>query len=339
MAPIKRQRKKSSYSLSSCIKFIVPLFIGIMIGMCYNNLTTENELKIVTSSTGINSDNKSGWHPINVYFGKPEALKLNKPPMQSQGNANDGSQVKQDQIIMKLYKAYSDTVRTSTVFNESDRQPYFVDLAANDASALSNTYNLEKNGWNGLCVEPNPVYWFRLAHRKCIVAGAFVGGKADMTEVDVVLQNKEFGGITGDGFDNNGTNEGLVKEKRLTVSIKSMFQQFNVPTTINYLSLDVEGAEELIMNEFPFDLYTIQFMTIERPKIGLQELLKKKNYRFVGLLVSWGESLWVHESVFQILSLEVVNEIVSKTKVAQRKIKKGQNFFDIKSGTLLTHHI
>ena len=37
---------------------------------------------------------------------------------------------------------------------------YFIDLAANDWQKDSNTYALEAfDDWNGLCVEPNDVYW------------------------------------------------------------------------------------------------------------------------------------------------------------------------------------
>jgi hypothetical protein len=189
---------------------------------------------------------------------------------------------------------------------------YFVDLAANDAISLSNTYKLEQLGWDGLCIEPNPMYWYRLSHRKCAVAGAFVGGKTDMQQVDVSLSNDVFGGIIGDGFDNKEDDE-KKKETRFTVSIKSLFQKFNVPKRIDYFSLGVEGAEELIMKGFPFDDYTAYFMTIERPKPGLRKLLKDHDYHFVMQLVSWGETLWVHGNILKDLSLKDVKKNALET--------------------------
>ena len=34
---------------------------------------------------------------------------------------------------------------------------FFVDMAANDPYFISNTRGLEKHGWNGLCIEGNPL--------------------------------------------------------------------------------------------------------------------------------------------------------------------------------------
>ena len=355
---LRKSRKRSTSGLLGAwiIKFSIPFVIGILVGSFstllrpnFKNNNHSFEKEITSSMSDKNSPESSayvriqsspsdtniganGWHPIYVYYGKPEALKFSKSPMFQDSNGNEGSQVKQDEILISLIKAHRQMIG-NLIGNKNDK-PYFVDLAANDASSLSNTYRLERNGWEGLCVEPNPVYWFRLAHRKCAVAGAFVGGKDDMEQVDVFLKSKEFGGIVGEKFDNNEPKQSE-KEKRFTISINTMFQQFDVPNTIDYLSLDVEGAEEFIMSDFPFHTYTIRFITIERPKLGLQALLKENKYHFVMQLVSWGETLYVHESVMEEMGMDKINDIVLKNKVQGRKPKKGQQYFDIKSGTYM----
>jgi hypothetical protein len=50
------------------------------------------------------------------------------------------------------------------------RNGFFVDLAATDGVALSNTYILEKHfGWTGICIEPNPEFYTKLQNnRNCI---------------------------------------------------------------------------------------------------------------------------------------------------------------------------
>lgn len=363
----------SPIACSQCqyiVKFAIPLLIGIFIGSLTNNnsnipiigtskasssssihqtrqdfeqeiISLANHNDVILSRSTANNENDSGWHPIYVYYGdSSEGLKSSEAPLMLKTNSKAGSQVKQDEIILKLIEPYRNAQQ------QQKRRPYFIDLAANDATSLSNTYQLEQNGWEGLCIEPNPVYWFRLAHRKCVVVGAFVGGKEDMEVVDVSLENKEFGGIVGDQFDNhNNNNDGQSstsssssqkKQKRFTISIRTMFRQFQVPSIIDYLSLDVEGAEELVMNDFPFDTNTIRFITIERPKLGLQKLLKEKKYHFVMQLVSWGETLWVHDDVLKDMSMEQIHDIVSRMKVPSRRVKKGQDYFDIKTGRIVT---
>ncbi len=280
----------------------------------------------------------NGWHDISVYFGDRDSIKEEAK-----------SQLGQDDIISNLMSLYhrsrssskkSDTIRNKATEAEAKAtdQIYFVDLAANDAISLSNTYKLEQLGWEGLCIEPNPLYWYRLSHRKCAVAGAFVGGKTDMQQVDVSLSNNALGGIIGDEFDNKEENN-KKKERRFTVSIKSLFQKFNVPRRIDYFSLDVEGAEELIMKDFPFDDYTVHFMTVERPKPELQKLLKDHDYHFVMQIVNWGETLWVHESILKDVSLKDVKKNALETMGVDgdkewppSNWKEGDYFFDIDTG-------
>ena len=273
-----------------------------------------------------------------MYYGPEDAVKgLRSSSSEMQQNYNAGSQVDQDKIISALTKLY----RMKSKQWSSDH-PYFIDCAANDAVQLSNTLRLEDDGWRGLCVEPNPIYWYRLAHRKCDVVGAFVGGRTDMEQVDVSLTNEELGGIVGDQMDNKKNvgkkhrNNMPEMEKRYTVSLRSIFRKFDVPPTIDYMSLDVEGAEELIMEDFPFDAHTILFATIERPKPGLKTLLEANGYRFVMMLIFWGETLWVHESVLDDLSMSEIEQTVRSTSdYPGKKLKRGQMVFNIETGEYL----
>lgn len=231
-----------------------------------------------------------GFHPVYIYSkAVPETL-------------NTYSQVSQDRMILALIKAH----------NEKDNIPsshigFFVDLASNDALSLSNSYLLEQSGWNGLCIEPNPIYWYRLASfRKCTIVGAFVGGaqEGDGTEVDVVLSNGVFGGIAGAEMDNKESNE---KEFRNVVSITTIFQETNVPSNIDYFSLDVEGAESLVMDDFPWESYTIKFFSIERPKNDLKEKLVEHGYKMVKVLSNFGETLWIHSATVRLSQDEIDN--------------------------------
>ena len=53
------------------------------------------------------------------------------------------------------------------------------------------------------------------------------------------------------------------------------------PKVIDYFSLDVEGAEENIIKNFPFNEYKILSMTIERPTPKINEILKSNDMLFV----------------------------------------------------------
>lgn len=85
------------------------------------------------------------------------------------------------------------------------------------------------------------------------------------------------GGIVNDKFDNptskaNTETHHIVK--RYTVPLKEIFERHNVPSIIDYFSLDVEEAESYIMSGFPFEEYKFRKMSIERPKNDLRQLLE-----------------------------------------------------------------
>jgi hypothetical protein len=185
------------------------------------------------------------------------------------------------------------------------RNGYFVDLAANDAVWASNTFSLEQNfGWTGICIEANSQYWYRLSFRKnCHVVGAIVGGRENNVEIEVKLgeaHHGPFGGIVGEAFDNKvgGKKKKKGKKKRYTVSLETILKTFDAPKVIDFLSLDVEGAETYIMKDFPFDEYRFLVMTVERPKEELLAILEKNGYKKV-IDIKAGDTLWAHESVYE----------------------------------------
>jgi FkbM family methyltransferase len=245
---------------------------------------------------GLRKSLSKGWGSINVYHGEggfDEDRGTRQFPNYSQCN--------QDKIMLALTAKLDDGALSKTPH-------FFIDLAANDAKLLSNTLRLEENGWEGICIEPNPIYWYHLAHRSCSVVAAFVGGVEDKIQVNVSLSNGAYGGIVGPGMDNR--KPGGKNEKRFTVSLPTVLQKFQVPNVIDYLSLDVEGAELLVMKDFPFENYQFKFMTVERPKPELRTLFAAKGYLYVMNLSGWGETLWVHNTIA--ITSDEIKEIVTQ---------------------------
>ena len=90
-------------------------------------------------------------------------------------------------------------------------------------------------------------------------------------------------GIVGDDFDNNNKNrEEELKSAEIiklkTVRLEDLLLENNSPNHIDYLSLDVEGAEEFVLDTFNFNKYSFGFITIERPTNKLNITLEKNGY-------------------------------------------------------------
>lgn len=155
---------------------------------------------------------------------------------------------------------------------------YFIDLAANDAHALSNTYALEKElNWTGLCIEPNDSYYkSHIYARNCTIVGALVGETLN-EEVPVAFRGFN-GGIVNEKTDNKPNARGSIVDYRKTTTFAQILKKFQAPHVIDYLSLDVEGAEEMVMSSFPFDEYIISVLTVERPTVALKHKLRENGY-------------------------------------------------------------
>lgn len=247
--------------------------------------TTQEQVASALSPTTTDSPAEHGWGTVNVFYGNRDTLVAEA---MNHGIQNDTfSQAGQDRYALELLGG--------------KRNGFFVDLAANHALLLSNTYLLERDyDWNGICIEPNWQYWNGLASlRKCTVVGAVGGSPLSSEEIKFRFHPSKpfigaFGGIEKlQGQPKHG--EELL-ETRFTIGLSQILDKFHAPATIDYLSLDVEGAEELIFADFPFDRYTFLVMNVERPKPKLRAVLEQHGY--VKLRTDkWGDTIWKHNSL------------------------------------------
>jgi Methyltransferase FkbM domain len=297
--------------------------IGLLLGVILGGLLAKTSDGVGSSSSKSSSLNWDalkgpGWNPIHVFYGKmnhvydpiPVDWYLKKSPKHTTSKSRQWfGQHGQDVAVAKFFNFKSNG--------------YFVDLAANDAVWASNTFSLEQNfDWKGICIEANPIYWYRLAFRtNCHLVGSIVGG-ADLEEVKINLphdpkKSGPFGGIVGDNFDNKRA--GGTAEPRYTASLMSILKKFKAPKIIDYLSLDVEGAEEFIMTDFPFhEPYTFRVISIERPKEKLMKKLQDAGYTHV-IDFKRGDTLWAHESVYKVgkQNLEIKPQEIDKHELEE----------------------
>ena len=167
------------------------------------------------------------------------------------------------------------------------RNGTFVDVGAHDGEYNSNTALMERvYGWRGICIEANPSTHASLSrHRSCEAVDAVLGDGAVVDFCDL----GEVGGIVG--LENQAysvhreqaTNQRAVR----SVLLADVLDAVGAPRTIDYLSMDIEGAEFLVLRAFPFDRYHFRTITIEHnaPHIGdgyqrrLRLLLESNGYR------------------------------------------------------------
>ena len=55
----------------------------------------------------------------------------------------------------------------------------------------------------------------------------------------------------------------LVRADLIEENINDILEKYNCPDTIDYISMDVDAAQDKVFNDFNFDKYKFKFMTIE----------------------------------------------------------------------------
>lgn len=200
------------------------------------------------------------------------------------------------------------------------RGGYFLELGAADGFSESNTYVLEKRyGWSGLCIEPNPVLFAQLKEWRSCRCVADAVDSEDGT-VDYVLSGQESGIVAADTDNGSARRTGTLSALRAqgavttlrTKPLAAVLDEAKAPSTIDYLSFDVEGAETRILRRFPFDRYRFLSMTVERPTPELNVMLFGNGYFFVRN--SLFDSFYIHASHprFDLIKRETFQQIPAK---------------------------
>ena len=159
------------------------------------------------------------------------------------------------------------------------RGGYFVEAGALDGVQASNTLLLEEDyGWTGICVEPDAqLYAELLENRTCVCENACL---YDGSDVMFVAGVRGWGGIVDHLYETTRSNwERGERVTMPTVTLAAILDKHNAPPVIDYLSLDTEGSEAMILAGFPFDRYRFRVVTIENASCN--DLLTANGYHMV----------------------------------------------------------
>ncbi len=171
------------------------------------------------------------------------------------------SQTKQDEIVDRLTKCKEKGV--------------FVDIGAHDGITYSNTFFFEKfRGWSGVCVEPVPEIFAKLKmNRKCILINGAIsnsnkivdfkrvyGERLEMLSGILENQDESHSERIEHHVNKNESKYEIIKMQ--TYTITNVLQEHNL-LEIDYVSIDVEGAELEVLSSFDFDKIKVNYITVE----------------------------------------------------------------------------
>ena len=188
---------------------------------------------------------------------------------------------------------------------------FFIEIGCWDGEIISQTKFLEIMGWRGICVDPLPLNFH---NRTCkLVKKAIDGEITGVKEFIKVTIDRRYGGIVSylSGFKDSITaskaNWDLIQEHCdyceipiETLSVKDFFHNTNPPDFIDFLSVDVEGAEYSIMKNIDYEKYRFGVIMFEHNgnkenKENIGQLLSNKEY--VPIKETNYDDVFVHRSL------------------------------------------
>ena len=169
---------------------------------------------------------------------------------------------------------------------------FFIEFGATDGVELSNSYLLEKNfDWRGILAEPAKAWHEALFRQR--------GGDKVSIETDCVwtetgkellfneTEDRELSAIDSIGADDvhRAARDKGKKYVVNSISLLDLCKKHNAPSVIDYLSIDTEGSELLILQAFDFAQYRFNIITCEHnytpARDDIYNLLLSKGYKRV----------------------------------------------------------
>lgn len=154
---------------------------------------------------------------------------------------------------------------------KNKQKGFFVEFGVMDGKFASNSYLLEKEfAWNGILAEPGKKFHDAIrANRTCYVDHRAVAGKTgQILQFQEMTSNEGMSGLTN-YFDqkemhyHTRSNTSSTFYEVETISLNDLLDQYRAPDHIDYISVDTEGSEPAILEEFDFHQRCVDFWTIE----------------------------------------------------------------------------
>jgi len=147
------------------------------------------------------------------------------------------------------------------------RNGFFVEFGATNGIDLSNTYLLEKSyGWKGILAEPAKIWHDDLSkNRNVNIDFSCVWSKSNNVVTFNMVDSAELSTISefSDRDHHAKARQNGVTYDVKTISLNDLLEKYDAPQQIDYLSIDTEGSEFEILNNFDFSKHEISIISCE----------------------------------------------------------------------------
>lgn len=209
-----------------------------------------------------------------------------------------------DEILKYAYSTYSELNQDLIPLILSGRQGYFVEFGACDGKIASNTFLLETDyGWHGLLSEPARIWHKNLiANRKSKIDSRAVYKASNLKLNFIETYQPSLSTLQSVEQMDLHTSNRIDKEIYSvdSVSLLDLLCEHQCPKHIEYLSIDTEGSEFEILENFDFNEFSFTFINVEHnftdSEIRVEMLLTSKGYDRVLREISGGDAWYINSA-------------------------------------------
>lgn len=189
-------------------------------------------------------------------------------------------------MILKIKSPIlEDLIEKQLIWEFFGRKPegVFVEVGANDPYSGSQTWLLEQNGWRGVLVEPQGALCekLRLARKSAQVFQVACSGPDKEGEATLHISSHDGLSTLEKQIDSHGVQFVRTESVKVT-TLDKVLDEASI-STIDFLSIDVEGHEIEVMRGLNFKKHRPSLILIEDGVRNLEKhrFLKRQGYRLV----------------------------------------------------------
>lgn len=174
---------------------------------------------------------------------------------------------------LKYYSQYGQDKMALEIL-EYKKSGFYVDIGANDGISFSNTKSMEDLGWGGICVEPDYDVFRKLNNnRKSININAAVSDRTGTAKFTKIVGGTQM----LSGLSEQYSTEHLDRIRKETAENGDKVEEIDINVitfdelmknspniqVIDFLSIDTEGSELLILKSIDFRKWDISVLSVE----------------------------------------------------------------------------
>lgn len=207
------------------------------------------------------------------------------------------------QHSIKAYSQEGEDLVLNRLFDNKTNKGFYLDIGAHHPFRFSNTSFFYKKGWNGINIDamPNSMKKFEIHRKRDINLEIGISEKAGILEY-FVFNEPALNGFSSDLSYARENNEYKIIQKIniQTYPLGEILNKYkNQFETIDFMSVDVEGLDLMVLKSNNWELYRPTYIIIELLDTELKNIEQNEVYNYLNSLNYSLVSKLVHSAIFR----------------------------------------